>query len=97
VTRNRIATAALVTLATGAAIAAGLGEGLQRQVTDRWFPRGRVDDRLLVLAIDQRSAEVPPGHGWGFVQHAELVGALDRAGARAPASRSGSRLWATSR
>jgi len=74
--------AGLLTLATGAAIAAGLGEGLQRQVTDRWFPRGRVDDRLLVVAIDQRATEVPPGNGWGFVQHAELVTALDQAGAR---------------
>jgi adenylate cyclase len=74
--------AALLTLAAGAAIAAGLGEGLQRQVTDRWFPRGRVDDRLLVVAIDQRATEVPEGQGWGFVQHAELVTALDRAGAR---------------
>jgi adenylate cyclase len=73
--------AVLVTLAAGAAIAAGLGEGLQRQVTDRWFPRGRVDDRLLVVAIDQRATEVPPGNGWGFVQHAELVTALDQAGA----------------
>jgi adenylate cyclase len=73
--------AALLTLAAGAAIAAGLGEGLQRQVTDRWFPRGRVDDRLLVVTIDQRATEVPPGHGWGFVQHAELVTALDQAGA----------------
>jgi adenylate cyclase len=73
--------AALLTLAAGAAIAAGLGEGLQRQVTDRWFPRGRVDDRLLVVAIDQRATEVPRGNGWGFVQHAELVTALDRAGA----------------
>jgi adenylate cyclase len=71
----------LVTLAAGAAIAAGLGEGLQRQVTDRWFPRGRADDRLLVVAIDQRATEVPPGNGWGFVQHAELVTALDEAGA----------------
>ena len=42
-----LALAALLTLAAGAAIAAGLGEGLQRQVNDRWFPRGRVDDRLL--------------------------------------------------
>jgi adenylate cyclase len=74
--------AALLTLAAGAAIAAGLGEGLQRQVTDRWFPRGRVDDRLLVVAIDQRATEVPEGQGWGFVQHAELVTALDQAGAR---------------
>jgi adenylate cyclase len=73
--------AGLLTLASGAAIAAGLGEGLQRQVSDRWFPRGRVDDRLLVVAIDQRATEVPPGHGWGFVQHAELVTALDQAGA----------------
>jgi adenylate cyclase len=75
--------AALLTLAAGAAIAAGLGDGLQRQVTDRWFPRGRVNDRLLVVAIDQRATEVPPGHGWGFVQHAELVTALDQAGAQA--------------
>jgi adenylate cyclase len=74
--------AALLTLASAAAVAAGLGEGLQRQVTDRWFPRGRVDDRLLVVAIDQAATEVPPGHGWGFVQHAELVTALDRAGAQ---------------
>jgi adenylate cyclase len=73
--------AALLTLAAGAAIAAGLGDGLQRQATDRWFPRGRVDDRLLVVAIDRRATEVPHGHGWGFVQHAELVTALDRAGA----------------
>jgi adenylate cyclase len=73
--------AALLTLAGGAAIAAGLGEGLQRQVTDRWFPRGRVDDRLLVVAIDRRATEVPPGHGWGFVQHAELVTVLVQAGA----------------
>jgi adenylate cyclase len=73
--------AGLLTLAAGAAIAAGLGEGLQRQVTDRWFPRGRVDDRLLVVAIDRRATEVPHGHGWGFVQHAGLVTALDRAGA----------------
>jgi adenylate cyclase len=73
--------AVLATLAAGAAIAAGLGEGLQRQVTDRWFPRGRVDDRLLVVAIDQRATGVPPGSGWGFVQHAELVAALDKAGA----------------
>jgi adenylate cyclase len=77
-----MALAALLTLAAGAAIAAGVGEGLQRQVTDRWFPRGRVDDRLLVVAIDQRATEVPPGHGWGFVQHGELVSALDQAGAR---------------
>ena len=77
-----LALAALLTLAAGAAIAAGLGEGLQRQVNDRWFPRGRVDDRLLVVAIDQRATEVPPGNGWGFVQHAQLVTALDRAGAR---------------
>jgi adenylate cyclase len=76
-----VALAALLTLACGAAIAAGLGEGLQRQVTDRWFPRGRVDDRLLVVAIDQRATEVPPGQGWGFVAHAGLVTALDRAGA----------------
>jgi adenylate cyclase len=71
----------LATLAAGAAIAAGLGEGLQRQVTDRWFPRGPVDDRLLVVAIDQRATKVPPNTGWGFVQHAELVTALDEAGA----------------
>jgi class 3 adenylate cyclase/CHASE2 domain-containing sensor protein len=74
--------AALLTLAAGAAIAGGLGEGLQRQVSDRWFPRGRVDDRLLLVAVDQRATEVPPGHGWGFVQHAQLVTTLDRAGAR---------------
>jgi adenylate cyclase len=73
--------AALLTLAAAAAIAAGLGDGLQRQVTDRWFPRGRVDDRLLVVAIDQRATEVPAGLGWGFVQHAQLVEELDRVGA----------------
>ena len=73
--------AVLLTLAAGAAIAAGLGEGLQRQLTDRWFPRGRVDDRLLVVAVDQQASAVPPGNGWGFVQHAELVTALDQAGA----------------
>jgi len=73
--------AGLLTLAAGVAIAAGVGEGLQRQVTDRWFPRGRVDDRLLVVAVDRRATEVPPGNGWGFVQHGQLVTMLDRAGA----------------
>ena len=75
-----LALAALLTLAAGAAIAAGLGDGLQRQVTDRWFPRGRVDDRLLVVAIDQPATGLPRGQGWGFVQLAQLVDELDQAG-----------------
>jgi adenylate cyclase len=74
--------AVLLTLLSAGAIAAGFGEELQQQVADRWFPRGRVDDRLLVVAVDQAASGLPAGPGWGFAQHAELVTALHGAGAQ---------------
>jgi adenylate cyclase len=54
---------------------------MQRQAADRFFPRGRVDDRLVVVAIDGRSLGQPVGHLWGYRQVSELVDALAEVGA----------------
>jgi len=80
-TRLTLAAAVLVAAACAAALALGIGSGLARQATDAFFPRGPVDGRLLVVAIDRRSLDEPAGQTWSYRQVAELVGALATAGA----------------
>jgi adenylate cyclase len=79
--RVAVAVAVLLTAACAAAIPLRIGSGMQRQAADRFFPRGRVDDRLVVVAIDGRSLGQPVGHLWGYRQVSELVDALAEVGA----------------
>jgi CHASE2 domain-containing sensor protein len=80
-TRLTLAAAILVAAACAAALPLGVGAGLARQATDAFFPRGPMDERLLVVAIDRRSLAEPAGQTWSYRQVAELVEALAGAGA----------------
>ena len=80
-TRLTLAAAALVAAGCAAALPLGVGSGLARQATDAFFPRGRVDERLLVVAIDRRSLGSLGGRSWTLREVADLVDALAGAGA----------------
>jgi CHASE2 domain-containing sensor protein len=79
-TRLTLAVAALVAAACAAALPLGVGSGVARQAADAFFPRGKVDGRLLVVAIDRRSLDEPIGQSWGYRQVADLVERLAASG-----------------
>ena len=80
-TRLALAVAALIAAGCAAALPLGVGSGLARQATDAFFPRGQVDERLLVVAIDRRSLGSLGGQGWSLREVAALVDAIAEAGA----------------
>lgn len=74
-----VATALAVSL--WIALAAGLGETYDRRVGDLLWPRGSVDERILVVAIDSASIEEVGPWPWPRTVQADLVDALDDLGA----------------
>jgi adenylate cyclase len=82
----RVATSALIaaaiTLLSWAGLAAGAFQGTQLRLVDALFPAIGPDDRIVVVAVDEKSLEAV-GRAWPWPRsiHADLVRALRSGGA----------------